>query len=656
MRLSVLAWTLMGSAVACAPAVDKPPRSPPGPAEKPAVPASTGIAEIASGSGLLCARFSGGTVACWATAPSGGVDLRTPKLLDVSGAKKIWVVDKRVWTLHESAKLTSLAIDADSVDSPVEPELNAAHALIADGVSCAVGEDRSVGCVVREQPKSTPRRVDLPEARAASDLVLVHEGAMPWLCGRLPNHELSCWNMHGKRAQRGGEVQHVWGGERLCVHQSDGWLSCLRDDSSFERKIVWDRIRRYDRLLGVGTGRNVGCAEIDANRVECWWWEQSYDDNADAGVEYDGELRSDPELVPGLDAIAALSVGTAHACALEASGRLVCWGSVSPVPEAPRSTRMPFTRANAVAIGGKHACAIQNDRAWCWGENEFGQLGRSSMTRASRTPLAIDDTAPVVELALGERHTCLRTSQGHVHCFGDATDGRLGRKPGQSPLVSMVAGIEGATRVRASGDLSCAIDAKSKLWCWGKLDGEHATSGPVVLAELDGASDVSIDSRFVCALIGDRVLCTARKRRNPSVAEKRVAVSKDVVELAGRCVRKTDGSVGCFRWREGDLPELGESRSVDGVGVENARRIWAGRSSGCARLSDGSTRCFRPWRDGELPADELPPIPPSSPVAFPGTISKLGGRRARLHARVCGRRRGAPVVFGEPRAVTSTLA
>ena len=429
-----------------------------------------------------------------------------------------------------------------------------------------------------------------------------------WSCA-LSGGTLSC---NGASLAR--DVTGVWSGGHLCVQRSDGMLACLRDDATLE-KPSWDSIARYPKLQGMGAGRAIGCAAVDAGRVECWWWHELWDDEVDAGMTYDGELRGEPTPIPGLSGVVSLSVGAAHACALERDGRLSCWGQVSPVPERPPTrVRLPLTRATAVAAGAEHACALQNERAWCWGSNENKQLGRNSGRKD--LPLPIDSVGGVEELALAGDHTCLRTRRGSVHCFGDPT----ARAPGQSSFVSAVPGIKGATALVISQDLGCVVQG-GNVSCWGKLAGS--------LPKLAGASELSITERWVCGLVQGAVRCRDRKN-----AEVRTAFRKDIAHLSGSCALGIRGRVTCFAWmpHESHDPEFGEVLQTADMGIERAEALWVSAGEGCARIADGSTRCFRIPPMDMPEAGDAEPLP--SPLAFASTLTGVTSVAFGRH-RVC---------------------
>ncbi len=75
-----------------------------------------------------------------------------------------------------------------------------------------------------------------------------------------------------------------------------------------------------------------------------------------------------------------------HTCALEPSGVLRCWGQntaseLAANPNTATPTAVHGTSAwSSIAGGTHHTCGIRadNNRVYCWGENEYGQVGDGS--------------------------------------------------------------------------------------------------------------------------------------------------------------------------------------------------------------------------------------------------------------------------------------
>src|SRR3982751_2885441 len=87
-----------------------------------------------------------------------------------------------------------------------------------------------------------------------------------------------------------------------------------------------------------------------------------------------------------------------------------------------------------VSAGVQHACALDpTGNAWCWGDNNHGQLGAGidpSVPTSSATPLPVkfDYVAPVTfrAIAAGKYHTCAIGKDNHIYCWGQRDYGRLG--------------------------------------------------------------------------------------------------------------------------------------------------------------------------------------------------------------------------------------
>jgi hypothetical protein len=103
-------------------------------------------------------------------------------------------------------------------------------------------------------------------------------------------------------------------------------------------------------------------------------------------------------VIPGLSDATQITVGGRHACALRATGAVVCWGDNQRgelgggggPPTFPPWSTTPYpvsgiTNAVQISAGTEHTCALLADRSvWCWGMNDHGQLGSSSTGAPAR--------------------------------------------------------------------------------------------------------------------------------------------------------------------------------------------------------------------------------------------------------------------------------
>jgi alpha-tubulin suppressor-like RCC1 family protein len=126
-----------------------------------------------------------------------------------------------------------------------------------------------------------------------------------------------------------------------------------------------------------------------------------------------------------------------------------------------------------VTTGGAHTCGIHtNSTLWCWGLNDFGQLGTGNMTTNLDRPGQVTTPARSgwASVAGGGDHTCAVRTGGTLWCWGGNYDGQLGIGGGNNqdlPQQVTSPARGGWARVTAGDNYTCAIRADSTLWCWG---------------------------------------------------------------------------------------------------------------------------------------------------------------------------------------------
>lgn len=175
-----------------------------------------------------------------------------------------------------------------------------------------------------------------------------------------------------------------------------------------------------------------------------------------------------------------ISAGTDHTCAV-LEGAVYCWGNndngelgdgtttarTSPTAVTTTGVLSGLT-ASRVASGDNHTCVIADGGVYCWGQNEYGELGNGSAT-ASSVPVAAGSFTSASQLAAGYMHTCA-LADGDVYCWGDNSRGQLGdgtTTPRTSPVKvgGLLAG-KTVTEIAAGAGHTCAL-AGGQAYCWG---------------------------------------------------------------------------------------------------------------------------------------------------------------------------------------------
>ena len=153
-----------------------------------------------------------------------------------------------------------------------------------------------------------------------------------------------------------------------------------------------------------------------------------------------------PTLVPGSVQFVSLTGGSSHICGLTAAGIAYCWGAggfgqlgtgaqVAESVPTRVATPLAFTH---IAAGGSHTCAVTTTgEVYCWGSNTDFELGSTTSDSCngnstytivcSKTPVAVPGLPKVMDVAVGQQHSCALTVDGAVYCWGNGERGQLGQ-------------------------------------------------------------------------------------------------------------------------------------------------------------------------------------------------------------------------------------
>ena len=133
-----------------------------------------------------------------------------------------------------------------------------------------------------------------------------------------------------------------------------------------------------------------------------------------------------------------------------------------------------------LAAGGNHVCGITTEQlAYCWGYNGRGASGGTSFTTCGLAecylaPNLVSSTLRFARITAGEFHTCAITPGsvgGDAYCWGQNNFGQLGI--GESGTTShrreptLVSGGHKFGAISAKAGTTCALDASGAAWCWG---------------------------------------------------------------------------------------------------------------------------------------------------------------------------------------------
>jgi alpha-tubulin suppressor-like RCC1 family protein len=225
-------------------------------------------------------------------------------------------------------------------------------------------------------------------------------------------------------------------------------------------------------VTSIAAGGAHTCALTSAGAV--WCWGAGADGQLGNGSTADATT---PVMVSSLSGATAIAAGGAHSCAVVSSA-VQCWGddangqlgvgstngSATPVAVTPLGA--PATQ---VCAGNAYTCALTAVGAMCWGYGQYGQLGDST-TSDSPVPVAVATLATSTKaMAGGGEHACALDPGGGAWCWGEDQSGQLGDNGGtDSPVPVSVLGIaSGANAIAAGTAHTCAVAGAGRVMCWG---------------------------------------------------------------------------------------------------------------------------------------------------------------------------------------------
>jgi len=233
--------------------------------------------------------------------------------------------------------------------------------------------------------------------------------------------------------------------------------------------------------VSVSAGGDDTCARRTGGTL--WCWGNNFEGQLGIG-SHTNQDRPQPVTTPAPGDWASITAGEFQTCGIRPGGTLWCWGQndhgqlgigSDTDQDQPVQVTTPAPGGwAAVTSGESHTCATRTGGTlWCWGENDWGQLGIGGDTDQNQ-PAQVTTPAPdgwaSVSAGGGSVHTCATRTGGTLWCWGFNAWGQLGigSEANQDRPVQVTTPEPGGwAAVSAGGGHTCAIRTGRSLWCWG---------------------------------------------------------------------------------------------------------------------------------------------------------------------------------------------
>ncbi len=221
----------------------------------------------------------------------------------------------------------------------------------------------------------------------------------------------------------------------------------------------------------------------------------------------------------------AIAAGPAHSCGIQSDGKPWCWGADDVAQTTgvggsdvafPRVVAVPVGAPafESIGMGLRHTCAYGAGQIFCWGDPVV--LGAGGMSSAPTKVAAATWTS----MSVGFDHTCAIDTAGGAWCWGRNDYGQLGGPSGLMPVPVGLPGTAVALAIAAGRQFSCAVVATTpqavaakagEIWCWGSNAGDViGTSGGQIPAQVIGGEDwtgIAAGNVVACGLRAGMATC-----------------------------------------------------------------------------------------------------------------------------------------------------
>lgn len=513
------------------------------------------LVDLAIAGRRSCGVDRSGHLWCWGDVPyyarNWPILAKPTRFPDLEGVREVSLANDHGCVLLESGAIACFGQDSGlgprADKTPERPQRvaefsPAAQVSTAEDLTCTRGRDGRVECL-GERVCGAPEGHDPAHVyRPFDDLELKRIHAdRDALCGVTRAGRVACVPCaHPLTVDRRKpttvegmwstlrDVSDVWAdAKRGCALHEDGTVSCW---GQFVKSGWDDRVKTVGPpdpitklaappLAALDLDLRGACALTLTGQVACW----GYNREGELGLGAAPWSATPRRLGEGILAVATSRDST---CALDADRRVRCFGA-----SAPRGADglLDGVRDVTALFGSeRELCALSGATLTCLAGRAVERIDvteppvgvssdyhiRCLLGRGGRVTCSPrtngDSLAPYHELlqaqrgvtavALGPMHACFTLRDGAVRCAGENQDGALGRAGRNIEGAVRVPGPRDVVALDAGESMTCALEKRGAVWCWGADRSLRAALGDEPRKILDHARALSVGESHACAV------------------------------------------------------------------------------------------------------------------------------------------------------------
>jgi alpha-tubulin suppressor-like RCC1 family protein len=562
------------------------------------------VKQVVAGDNHACALLKNGRAICWgdnlfgqAGNPStSGVGVKTvvenergqkpfPNIHEIfAGANSTCIIAKEDFSpycfgeRYGSTRTLNWGPEKIDLSGSIGTLSNIKQIGLGRGFGCALSKGAQVYCWGRNDLNQLGALVNLPGMTKATLVQVTYpsEQALSKV------DKLAVGENHACALHRDEKTVYCWGDNRFGQLGNTSLRGLPEQVALGSNNLTLKGVRE----LAVGPDRT--CIISSRDEVFCW------------GNGAHGILGSEKVLSPYpvraldangemLNAAAQIAVGTDHSCIIDTSQRMYCFGinefgqlgSKNVSGQVVQSDLQPVTKVTAIETYGMRTCMVygSNQGVACFGDRDIDNINQKQELNSfvpEEMKKGMSAYKGALGVSVGKSHICVITSNQQVECLGDGSKGQLGGGETQALKFAQVLDdkrqpLKDVWQIKSREDWTCALKQETgAIWCWGEWNGS------------------------------DRWLTARQLPVGGKPSSDFIQMTMNLDQICG--VHGIDRGLYCTQLGEKSADKLDFKQVFDAEGkpMKKMLSITSGLHHGCALDDDGRTYCWGANDVGQL--------------------------------------------------------